>query len=295
MFDANALFAFVFGLFLGLAIWKFGNPVILDHIVFPPTSLAEWWADAWPPHWSNWVLLPLVLAGAALVFCRGPRWPGTRWLWPLPLLWFIWQLCSTAYTAEDNPTATTLYHFAGCLACYLVFTRLPRWPGTRWLWLLPLLWFGWQLLSAMHTVDAFLTTTTLWQLGGCVACYFVGALVLGRERALRWLLVGVLAAFTFCLVRAADQRLFEFSESRKLLLEGGRTGWTNFPPELFLEMKREGTIINTNGVDVANPAVLARITKGRVMGTLVYPNALAGVILLLFPVSLALAFNIPGN
>jgi hypothetical protein len=237
-FDAYTLFALAFGLFLGLAIWKFGNPVILERAIFPPASLAEWWADAWPTHWGNWILLPLVLAGG-----------------------------------------------------WLALSGKPRWPGTRWLWLLPLLWFGWQLISATHTVDAFLTTTTLWQLGGCVACYFIGALVLGRERALRWLLVGVLAAFTFCLVRAADQRLFEFSESRKLLLEGERTGWTNFPPDLIREMKRDGTIINTNGVDVANPAMLARVAKGRVMGTLVYPNALAGVILLLLPVSLALAFN----
>jgi O-antigen ligase len=226
-------------LFLGLTIWKFGNPVILDHKINPPVSLSEWWADAWPTHWSNWILLPFVLAGG-----------------------------------------------------WLAFTGKARWPGTRWLWLLPLLWFGWQLLSATHTVDAFLTTTTLWQFGGCVACYFIGALVVGRERALRWLLVGVLAAFTFCLVRAVDQRLFEFPESRRMLLEGERMGWTNFPPEILLAMKRESiVIINTNCVDVANPAVLARIAKGRVMGTLVYPNALAGLILMFLPVSLSLAFN----
>ena len=232
------LFALLFGLFLGLAIWKFGNPVILDHKIAPPTSLAEAWTYAWPAHWSNWIWPPFVLAGGWLAF-------SGKW----------------------------------------------RWPGTRWLWLLPLLWFGWQLVSATHTWDAGLTATTLWQFAGCVACYFIGALVLGRERALRWLLAGVLMAFTFCLVRAVDQRVFEFPESRRMLVEGERTGWTNFPPEMLQEMKRDGTVINTNGLDVANPAILARVTKNRVMGTLVYPNALASVILLLLPVSLSLAFN----
>ena len=232
------LYALLFGLFLGLAIWKFGNPVILDHKIIPPASFAELWSDAWPTHWSNWIWPPFVLAGGWLAL-------SGKW----------------------------------------------RWPATRWLWLLPLLWFGWQLVSATHSVDAGLTATTLWQFAGCVACYFIGALVLGRERVLPWLLAGVLAAFAFCLVRAVDQRLFEFPESRRMLVEGERTGWTNFPPEMLLELKRYGTVITTNGVDVANPAMLARIAKNRVMGTLVYPNALASVILLLLPVSLALAFN----
>ena len=214
VFDANALFAFLFGLFLGLAIWKFGNPVILDHKIFPPASLAEWWADAWPTHWGNWILLPLVLAGG-----------------------------------------------------WLALSGKPRWLGTRWLWLLPLVWFGWQLVSATHTVDAFLTRTTLWQFGGCFACYFIGAMVIGspasgparwsssfslsentlkRElqpdfpprpeagaphswNAFNFLLVGILAAFTFCLVRAVDQRLFEFP-AQPPVAGGRRThGLDQFP------------------------------------------------------------------
>ena len=231
-------YALGFGLFLGLAILKFGNPVILDQKITPPASPSEFWTYAWPTHWSNWILLPLALAGAGLAFIGKSRWPGTRRLWVLPLLWF-----------------------------------------------------GWQLLSATQTVDGNLTATTLWQFAGCVACYFLGALVLGRERAVYWLLAGVLAAFALCLVKGINQRLFEFPQSRELLVEGERAGWTNFPPEMFLQMKHDHVVITTNGVDMPNPVILAKFAKGRVNGTLIYPNALAGLILLLLPVSLVLAFS----
>jgi hypothetical protein len=195
------------------------------------------------------------------------------------------------------------------------FRNKLRWPARRWLWLLPLLWFGWQLISASQTVDADLTAATLWQFFGCVACYFAGALVIGApSTASAWksesphrakpvlgasasrntfsfLLIGILAAFAFCLVRAVDQRLVEFPQTHQMLVEGARDGWTNVPPGMLIEMKREQVVITTNGVDVANPVVLAKFAKGRVMGTLVYPNALAGAVLLLLPVALTLAFG----
>jgi len=203
-----------------------------------PATPAAFWADSWPTHWANWLLVPLGLVGALVVFRTKPQGP---------------------------------------VRC--------------WLWLLPLLWLAWQLVSATQTVSAGLTTATLWQFFGCVTCYFVGALVLNRETALRWLSVGVLAAFAFCLVRAVNQRLVEFPQTHRMLVEGTRDGWTNVPPAMFFEMKQDQIIITSNGVDVANPAVLAKFAKGRVMGTLVYPNALAGAILLLLPLSLTLAFH----
>jgi hypothetical protein len=240
--SGTKFYAVAFGLFLGLAILKFGNPVILDGKITPPTTLSEFWSDPWPTHWANWIFLPLALAGAAIAFAK-------KW----------------------------------------------HWPETKWLWLLPLLWFGWQLLSAAQTVDADLTATTLWQLAGCVASYFLGLLVLGSQSMVRWLLMGVLAAFTLCLVRAVDQRLFEFPQSHQMLVESEHAGWTNLQPEMIREMKRENVIITTNGMDVANPVILAKFSKGRVNGTFVYPNALAGAVLLLFPVSLVFAFNSTGR
>ena len=235
---APGLYLLLFGLFLGLSIVKFGNPVILDQKIIAPTTLREAWTYAWPTHWAYWLLVPLALAGAGVALAGRPRWPGTRWLWVLPLLWFVWQL-----------------------------------------------------VSATQSVDGRLTAAVLWHFGGCLACYFAGALLSGDQRVLRWLLVGVLAAFTFSLVRAVNQRLFEFPQERRLLLEGEQCGWTNFPPAMVLEMKQNSIIITTNGVDIANPDVLVRYAKRRVMGTLVYANALAGAVLLLWPVSFAIACN----
>jgi O-antigen ligase len=262
-FSARDFYALAFGLFLGLCLWKFGNPVILDGKIIPPVSFSDFLNDAWPTHWANWIFPPLALIGALLALVQ-KKWSNVTWWGETP---------GEPQNAKGN-----------------VGSR-GRSPHQKWLWLLPLLWFGWQLFSATKTVDASLTAATLWQFFGCVACYFLGAFLFGKERVLNFLLIGVLAAFTFCLVRAVDQRLFEFPQSYHMLLEGERTGWTNTPPEMFLEMKRTHIITSTNGVDVANPLFLAKFARGRVNGTLVYPNALAGAVLLLFPVSLMFAFN----
>ena len=240
--SATKLYALAFGFFLGLCIWKFGNPVILDQNIAAPKSLAELLNNPWPTHWARWILLPLAAPGVMLVF-----------------------------------------------------QKKISWPQTKWLWLLPLAWLGWQMLSAQKTVDADLTSATLWQFSGCVACYFIGALLLRDRRILYFLLAGILAVFTFCLVRAVDQKLVEFPLNHQLLVEGERNGWTNFPPETVAEMKSDHVIISTNGADMANPVILKKFAQGRVNGTLVYPNALAGIILLLLPVSLVLAFNATRN
>jgi len=240
--SAPKLYTLAFGFFLGLCVWKFGNPVILDHKISAPATLAEFLAEPWPLHWANWILLPLAALGGLLVF--------------------------------QNKIS---------------------WPSAKWLWLLPLTWLGWQFVSATQTVDADLTAATLWQFAGGVACYFLGALIFAREKNWRWLLPGLLAAFAFCLVRGVDQKLFEYPQSRQELADGERSGWTNYPPATVAQMKADNLIITTNGADVVNPVIMAKFVIGRVSGTLVYPNALAGIILLLWPASLALAFGATKN
>ena len=248
-------YALAFGLFLGLCLWKFGNPVILDHKISAPATPAEFLNDPWPLHWANWILLPLAIIGGLLIFKRrNPNYFG------------------------KPAVATAIFHLPSSI-----------------LYFLPLAWLGWQFVSATQTVDADLTRATIWQFSGCVACYFLGALIFARDKLWRWLLPGLLAAFAFCLVRGIDQHVFEFPQNYQMLVEGERNGWTNFPPEAVAQMKVDNIIIITNGAEMANPAMLDKFKKGRVAGTLVYPNALAGIILLLWPLSLALAFGATKN
>jgi hypothetical protein len=244
-FSVPKFYALAFGIFLGLCIWKFGNPVILDHIIAPPVSVSDWLNEAWPPHWANWILLALVIIGGLLAISK------------------------QSTSVPDKSKIQNL--------------------KSKTIWLLPLAWLGWQFVSATKTVDAHLTIATLWQFSGCMAGYFLGVFLFGNRMVQNFLFIGIFAAFTFCLIRAVDQRLFEFPVNHQALVEGERAGWTNFPPERVVEMRQERVIITTNGVDVANPVILEKFRKGRVAGTLVYPNALAGLILLLFPVALTLA------
>jgi hypothetical protein len=231
-------FALALGLFLGLALLKFGNPVILDGRILPPSSFGEALSvgQPWPTRWGNWLLLALAAVGAMLGLTQRNR---------------------------------------GVLG--------------RWLTWLPLSWLGWQGVSATQSVDGELTATTLLHFVALVAAFFLGAWIVPAKRGLTLLLVGLLAALSFCLVRAVNQRLVEFPQDRQTLLDGERTGWTNFPPEVLRQMKAESLVLTTNGVDVANPIIVAKLTKGRVHGTLVYPNALAGILLLLGPLALVLA------
>lgn len=239
---ATEIYALVFGLCLGLAILKFGNPAILDRVIGSPSSFPELLRDPWPLHWANALLAVLAVIGAIVGFANRARWTGPRWLWVLPLVWFAWQL-----------------------------------------------------LSATQSVDRHLTAITLCQLGGCVACYFLGVAVVSKGEGWRLLMVGVLAAVTLCLVRAVVQKFVEFPRERQLMLESERANWTNLPPDLVLEMKHDNLIVSSNGVDIANPLIMQKYEKGRVHGTLVYPNALAGAVLLLLPMGLVVVFDTTRN
>lgn len=207
--DGDALgraFAGIYGLFLALSLLKFGNPVILDHLIDWPTSLEEWRVFAWPIR-LGWVgLVGLALFGLGLAIRNRAR-PEPLWIGFFGIGWWIWQVMASLASPVPAVSQGVVIHFATCLGCFLL---------------------GWLVLGRVAESRVF------WL---CLVLGFCGVL-------------GV----------ACDQRFGGLEATRKMIFE------------------------NSAGAPMS-PEYVARIQSNRVFGTLVYPNALAGVILLLLPCS----------
>src|SRR5687768_7604409 len=93
----EGLFAGAIGLWLGLALIKFGNPVILDQKITAPANRDELLSQPWPVAWGYWLLVVVVLLST-----RVGRWKtdAPRWVIALPLVWLGWQFVSATQTVD---------------------------------------------------------------------------------------------------------------------------------------------------------------------------------------------------
>lgn len=191
------------GSFLGLAVAKFGNPAILDHLTTRPGNFWQFVYFSWPLRWAYGLLALILLASA----------PRMRWRAQIPL----------------------------------------------WLALLPATWLLWQGLASLDTVNSELTRTTLPYLAATAICYYLGVTALDRRASPVAFWTPLLAGFMFMLAMGLEQRFGGLEATRQQLLS--EPGAMERLPAEFVE----------------------RINKLRVFATLLYPNALAGVLLLLLP------------
>jgi hypothetical protein len=230
---AGGWFPVVAGCFLGLALVKFGNPVILDvGVLYPPLkNLDEVVSEPWPVNWGYGLMVLLAVGG-----------------------WF----------AARRPAG------------------VPPWV----LWM-PAAWLAWLCLSAAQTVDAGLTRLTMPHFAACVACFYLGLFAVGtRESGLRMLRAGLVAGLLAVLVAGMRQHHGGFESNLRFFRENEATGWTNVPPEQVRQLESTKLLIcKADGTPTINPAMEHKLTSVRIFGTLVYPNALAGVILLLLPLA----------
>ena len=141
-----------------------------------------------------------------------------------------------------------------------------RWkPVVPW-WLagLPLLWLIWQFIAGARSVSPDLTAPTLRHFAACVVCFYLGYFSLSQVRRVWLFWLGLLCGFVLVLAVGWEQQFGGLKESRHY-----------FFTYVYPYMK-----------DVA-PEYLKKISSNRIFATLFYPNALAGALLLLLPVTLA--------
>ena len=215
-----AAFACLGGVLLGLSLLKLGNPVILDRLVRPPTSLWEALFEPWPVAWGYGLLAVVALLGVAIRFSRAGTPP-----------------------ASAGPSVG----------------GRGRWRGR--LVVLPALWLAWQGLAASRTIEPRLTWPTLVHFGAVVAGFYAALFVLARSRGGEVFWTALLIGFLLMLWVGFGQHYGGLEETRRYIYS--QPGWEQLPPE---QLKRLGS--------------------NRIFATLLYPNTLAGVLLLLLPAML---------
>jgi O-antigen ligase len=141
-----------------------------------------------------------------------------------------------------------------------------RWrsPAPWWLVGLPLLWLVWQFIAGTQSVDPALSALTLRHFTACVLCFYIGYFSLSRVRRIGLFWLGLLGGFALVLTVGWNQQMGGLKESRDYFFQHFYLYMKNVPPEY-----------------------LKKISSNRIFATLFYPNALAGALLLLLPVTLA--------
>jgi O-antigen ligase len=181
--------------------------------------------------------------------------PTTFWEWLLGYPWPIaWAYWLLALAA-------------------VVGITVARWKpaGPWWLLVLPVVWLAWQVIASRRSADPNMTRLTLGHFGACVVCFYLGHFSLSQARH-RWpFWLGLLGAYLLVLFVGFEQHFGGLKESRRYFLQ-----------YLYPQLKE------------VPPEYLKRIRSDRIFATLFYPNALAGVVLLLLPASLAALWQLRG-
>jgi O-antigen ligase len=126
---------------------------------------------------------------------------------------------------------------------------------------LPAVWLGWNVIAAMGTVSSRLTSTVLFQFSVCAAMFYLGLRAIHFESNRRLLFICLALGLVAVMSKAISQHFVEFEATRAMVRQ--MPDWQKLPP-LFLK----------------------KLESNRVFGTMGgYPNALAGLILLLLPLT----------
>jgi O-antigen ligase len=128
-------------------------------------------------------------------------------------------------------------------------------------------WLFWQFLSSSRSVEPQLSNPTLIHFVTCGVALLLGWWALAPHHASRWFWTPVLVCFFYALFSGFDQHSGGLEATRKAFY--AQANWQLYPKEYLL-----------------------KIESNRIFSTLVYPNAFAGLILLMLPAVLWQAWQV---
>lgn len=169
-----------------------------------------------------------------------------------------------------------------------------RRPGhvPLWVLVLPVTWLLWQFVAAATTVDAALTRVVLPQFVAAVVCFGLG-LSAGAAPGARRIWIGLLVGLLVVLGAGFRQQYGGLARDREFFYENEKSGWKDVPEDNLRQMEASKLLVRKpDGGFTINPDLLPKLAKDRIFGTLVYPNALAGVVLLLLPGALVAVWQV---
>jgi hypothetical protein len=145
------------GIWIGLSLLKFGNPVILDRMVTDPHDFLELLINPWPLKWGYMITAFIALAGIRLA-----RFTFPRKVWPVGLLafWFGWVLLSNAKSIDPRLSNPTILHFTFCMIVFAIgFFILRRVNAPAAFWIPVILGFSYMLFTGFDQHNGGLEAT----------------------------------------------------------------------------------------------------------------------------------------
>jgi len=323
----SRIFSGVFGAFLGLALLKFGNPPIMEKWVDKPVGIYEIvLAYPWPILWAYSLLGFVTLCGLLVV-----RWKtnAAGWLVALPVAWLVWDVGSVPQSVDIHLALATVTHILACVVCFylgLFALERERDPGPFWAALLCgfalVLVGGWEQhfggleetrqyffvnasqlsdrnIKGLSTLAARLpkgadpVSSFLWaqfDAAGREAVLKLSPWPESRQQAMAALVRNLNTAITNQSIYAADRfRDVQLrTETQRLIAANPRDAEVYRLNRLLLEDAYPDDV--TRMPEIA-PDLLKRMSSKRIFSTLLYPNTLAGCVLLLLPPMLAVIWG----
>jgi len=156
------------------------------------------------------------------------------------------------------------YWLLALVAVVGVVVARPKSAAPWWLLALPVMWLAWQLIAGAHSADPELTRLTLKHFAASVLCFYLGYFSLSRVQRVWPFWLGLVCAFLLVLAAGLQQHFGGLEATRQYFYDYIYPTHKEFPPDY-----------------------LKRINSTRIFSTLLYPNVLAGALLLLLPPVLA--------